>query len=138
VSADCIFCRIVRGDAPCHRICEDASTFAFLDLFPASRGHALVVPRAHFESLFELDAGTQAAVAETARRLARALRKALEPDGLGVHQLNGAAAGQTVFHHHVHLIPRREGEPFALHGRRQGDAAELARTAAAIAAALEP
>lgn len=135
-SPDCIFCRIVAGDAPAHRVHEDERTLTFLDLFPVGRGHLLVVPKTHGENLFEVGAEDLQAVMAVSQRMAFALREALAPDGIGVHQLNGAAAGQTVFHYHMHLIPRHMGDPPALHGRVQGDDAELARTAAEIRAAL--
>lgn len=135
---DCIFCRIARGEAPCARICEDADTLAFLDLFPASEGHALVIPRAHCADVFEAPPAALRAVAATARRVAVGLRTALAPDGLSLHQLNGRAAGQTVFHYHVHLIPHSGsagGEP-RIHGRRQADPGDLERLARRIAAEL--
>ena len=132
----CIFCAIAAGTAPGHRIAEDDRVLAFLDLFPAARGHTLIVPRAHAENLFEVGEEDLAAVAVTSRRIARAIRRALAPDGLGVFQLNGAAAGQTVFHYHMHLIPRWAGTPLALHGRRRAEDSELAPVAEEIRKAL--
>ena len=134
---DCIFCRIAAGEAPCFRVCEDERVLVFMDLFPVARGHTLVVTRGHFENLFETPPEVLAAVATHARRVARAIRRVLSPAGLGVYQLNGAAAGQTVFHYHAHLIPRQPGDPLALHGRRQGDANELAALAERLRGALE-
>ena len=133
---DCIFCHIVAGDAPAHRVHEDERTLTFLDLFPVGRGHLLVVPKRHGENLFDVDPEDLQAVMAVSRRMAFALREALAPDGIGVHQLNGAAAGQTVFHYHMHLIPRNQGDPPVLHGRVQGEESELARTAAEIRAVL--
>jgi histidine triad (HIT) family protein len=135
-SADCIFCRIVAGEAPCFKVHEDDLTLTFMDLYPVGQGHTLIVPRVHHESLFEMEEAPLLRVMMHSRRLARAIRKALGPDGIGVHQLNGAAAGQTVFHYHMHLIPRWHGDPIALHGRRQAEGPELAEVAAKIAAAL--
>jgi histidine triad (HIT) family protein len=103
---------------------------------PASRGHLLIVPKRHFSDLLDSDDASLARVIENSRRLARALKRALAPDGIGVHQLNGAAAGQTVFHYHMHLIPRRLGDPVGFHGRRLAQQSELAEVAAQIAAAL--
>jgi len=134
--ADCIFCRIVAGEAPAHRVREDERTLTFLDLFPVGRGHLLVVPKRHGENIFEVAAEDLQAVMGVSQRMAFALRRSLAPDGIGIHQLNGAAAGQTVFHYHMHLIPRHMGDPPVLHGRVQGDDAELARTCAEIRAAL--
>ena len=93
------------------------------------------MPKAHAENLFEADPAALDAVMRASRRLAFALKQALAPDGIGVHQLNGAAAGQTVFHYHMHLIPRNHGDPIAFHGRRQGDPARLAKNARRIGAA---
>lgn len=135
-SPDCIFCRIIAGEAPCQKVHEDAWTITFMDLFPAARGHTLIVPKAHHENLFEMDEEPLRQVAANSRSLAWALRKVLAPDGIGVHQLNGAAAGQTVFHYHMHLIPSWHGRPLALHGRRRAEPEELGRLAADLSAAL--
>lgn len=134
--ASCIFCRIVSGQAPCHRVHEDEQTLSFMDLFPVSDGHTLVVTRQHYPTLFEASEASLVAVTASARRVAHAIRAALEPDGLALAQLNGAAAGQTVFHYHMHLIPRAEGDGFSLHGRKRGDPERLAELARRIAAAL--
>jgi len=131
-AADCIFCRIVRGEAPSFRVHEDALTLAFLDIAPVSDGHVLVIPRAHFENLFEVTPDVVAAVAVSSRRVAHALRAELAPDGLAVAQLNGEAAGQTVFHYHMHLIPRRHGDGFVFHGRAPGKPERLRELAAAL------
>jgi histidine triad (HIT) family protein len=129
----CIFCQIVRGEAPCVRIAEDDGALAFLDIFPASEGHTLVIPKVHAENIFEIDAAAALAVAGLARRTAHALRAALAPEGLAIYQANGAAAGQTVWHYHVHLIPRHPGEGMLFHGRRRADEARLRELAGSIA-----
>jgi histidine triad (HIT) family protein len=134
---DCIFCRIVRGEMPCFKVCEDDRTLTFMDVFPVAQGHTLVVTKEHFSDIFEVDGEALAAVAATSLRVAHAIRRALDPDGLGVFQLNRAAAGQTVFHYHMHLLPRRTGEAFALHSRNRADDEQLRATAKRIAAALE-
>jgi histidine triad (HIT) family protein len=134
---DCIFCRIVRGEVPCFEVCEDDRTLTFMDIFPVAAGHTLVITKEHFSDIFEVDGETLAAVAASSLRVAQAIRKVLDPDGLGVFQLNRAAAGQTVFHYHMHLIPRNKGEAFALHSRTRGDDDELRATADRLAAALE-
>jgi histidine triad (HIT) family protein len=136
LSVDCVFCRIVAGDAPSHRVHEDALTLAFLDLFPVSRGHLLIIPKRHYSDLFGADDASLERVIASSRRLAHALARALEPDGIGVHQLNGSAAGQTIFHYHMHLIPRRAGDPILIHGRKEAPAQELAEVARRIRAAL--
>jgi histidine triad (HIT) family protein len=136
--APCIFCEIVAGRVGAAKVAESEHALAFLDLFPVAEGHTLVIPKVHYANLFDADETTLAAVHVLARRVARAQRRALAPDGLMITQLNGAAAGQTVFHYHAHLIPRQEGAPLALHGRRRAEAAELDALAVRIAAALEP
>ncbi len=135
--ATCIFCKIVRGEAPGFKVCEDALTVTFLDVFPVAAGHALVVTREHFENLFEISPEALAAVTAASGRVAKAIRKELNPDGLGVFQLNGAAAGQSVFHYHMHLIPRSAGEAFKLHARVRGEDRDLREMAARLRAALD-
>ncbi|MDX2168213.1 MAG: HIT domain-containing protein [Deltaproteobacteria bacterium] len=135
-ASDCIFCRIVAGDAPAHRVHEDAHTLSFMDAFPVTDGHTLVVTKAHAPTIFDASEAALTAVAASARRVAHAIRATLAPDGLMVFQLNGAAAMQTVFHYHRHLMPRRDGEPLALHSRVPGDPARLAEIAAQLRAAL--
>ena len=136
----CIFCRIESGDAPAARVYEDEQTLAFLDIQPLARGHVLVIPREHVENLYEISDDSLAAVARTSRRLAAALKRVFEPEGLRVFQLNGAPAGQTVFHYHLHLVPKNAGEPdigpAALHGRRLADPAELEALAAQLRGVL--
>jgi histidine triad (HIT) family protein len=132
----CIFCAIVAGNAPAHRVYEDDTTLSFMDIQPVSDGHLLIVPKRHYETLLEADEPSLLAVMSASLRIAHALKRALGPDGIGVHQLNGAAAGQTVFHYHMHLIPRNHGDPIAFHGRTPGDPARLAENAQRIAAAL--
>ena len=135
-SRGCIFCAIVAGTAPSERVYENDRVIVFMDIQPVGDGHLLIVPKRHFESLFEADEESLLAVMSLSRRVAHALKRALAPDGIGVHQLNGAAAGQTVFHYHMHLIPRNHGDPIAFHGRTAGDPARLAENARRIAAAL--
>ena len=132
----CIFCRIVSGEAPCSLVYEDELTLVFMDIQPVSRGHTLIITREHFENLYEVSEQAIAAVACVSRRLAPAIRQVTAPDGLRVFQLNGAAAGQTVFHYHMHLIPRFTGQAEHFPGRVQADPTELAAVAAEIAAAL--
>jgi histidine triad (HIT) family protein len=138
VKEGCIFCAIVSGKAPAHRVAEDGEALAFLDLFPVSDGHTLVIPKDHAENVFEMQDGPMRATAALARRVARAIRAEIAPDGLAVYQANGEAAGQTVWHYHQHLIPRRLGEAMTFHGRGKGDEARLRAIAARIAARIEP
>jgi histidine triad (HIT) family protein len=132
-----IFSRIVAGEIPAVKLYEDAQTFAFMDIGPASRGHSLVIPKDEHADLFDTPAETFAAVMLSAQRVAKALKAALGCDGLNLIQNNGAAAGQTVFHLHVHLIPRWEGDgAVKLWSPGQASAAELEALATQVRAAL--
>jgi histidine triad (HIT) family protein len=133
---NCIFCKIARGEAPAVRVYEDDQTLAFMDISPASEGHTLVVSKMHFPNLLAIDTSTLTAVTLASQRLACALDRALQPDGIRVSQFNGAAAGQTVFHYHVHLIPIRQGQQVGAHGRSPADPEALAGIAARIRAAV--
>ncbi len=121
----CIFCAIVGGDAPCVKLHEDDLTITFLDLFPVARGHTLIVTKEHYDDIFSVAPDALSRVAANSIRLARAIDSALVPDGLSVVQLNRAAAGQTVFHYHMHLIPRIQGDKLEIHSRVRGDEDEL-------------
>ncbi len=112
VPADCIFCAIARGDAPAERVHEDERTVAFMDINPATHGHALVIPRAHCQDIFDADPADVAAVATTAQILATAARDSFRTDGINIVQASGAAAFQTVFHLHFHVIPRYHSDRF--------------------------
>ena len=122
----CIFCAIVDRSAPARIVHEDDRTLAFMDLFPLTRGHALVVPKAHCDSLLDCDPDDAAAVMRTSQRVAQAAMRAYAPDGLNLLQTNGAAALQTVFHLHVHVLPRYVGDGFHVEfTREKGVDAEL-------------
>ncbi|GIV04251.1 MAG: HIT family protein [Fimbriimonadales bacterium] len=116
---------------------EDDKVIVFLDIFPVSEGHTLVVTKTHYSDLFEADSESLEAVAKVAKKVAHALREVVRPAGLMVFQLNGSAAGQTVFHYHMHLMPRAQGEPLRLHARQPGDPTRLAELAAKLRAALQ-
>lgn len=131
-----VFARILRGELPCHRIHEDAATLAFLDIMPQAEGHTLVIPKERAESLLDLSPGGAAALIQTTQRVARAVKAAMGVPGLMIAQLTGAAAGQTVFHVHMHIIPRVSGIDLKLHARGMEAPETLAATAARIRAAL--
>lgn len=135
---DNVFGKILRGDLPCIRVAETDATLAFMDLFPQARGHTLVIPKVlGARNLLELPPSAIAPLFQEVRRVAIAIETALKPDGLIVTQFNGAPAGQTVFHLHVHLIPRWLGEALKGHGQApKADTATLQALAAEIAAAL--
>lgn len=107
---DCIFCSIVRGEAPSTRVYEDESVVAILDIFPWTEGHTLVIPRNHAANIFDISPEDSASVIRAARRIAPALRDAVGAEGLNLLQSNGSAAWQTVDHFHLHLIPRWSGD----------------------------
>ncbi|OEC54939.1 MULTISPECIES: HIT family protein [Pseudomonadaceae] len=121
-----IFAQIIRGDAPCYRLYEDDDVLAFLDLFPQSYGHALVIPkRSAARNLLDVDPEALAKVMAVVQRLSRVITEELKPAGVQVAQFNGAPAGQTVFHLHFHIIPRYEGEGLGVHASQKADPAEL-------------
>ena len=107
---DCIFCRIIAGEIPSHKVYEDDEALAFLDINPATRGHTLVIPKQHAPDLFGITPESASAVTRGTQRVAQIMRSVLQPDGINVLQNNGGAAGQVVFHYHVHVIPRWEGD----------------------------
>jgi len=128
--ADCLFCKIIAGELPAQIVDEDARTMAFMDINPATRGHALVVPRAHSEDLYELPAEDVTATALAAQRLALRARDALGADGVNLLNSCRPAAWQTVFHFHVHVIPRYADDPLRLPWvPGPGDAGEIAASA---------
>jgi histidine triad (HIT) family protein len=127
---DCIFCRIIAGELPGQVVQEDERTVAFMDISPATRGHALVVPRNHSRNLLEIEREDLEATVLAAQALARRMRERLGADGVNLLNSCGPAAWQTVFHFHVHVIPRYEGDPLQLPWKPEpGDADEIAAVA---------
>ena len=128
--ADCIFCKIAAGEAPAEIVQEDEHTLAFMDLNPWTRGHALVIPRRHSRNLYEIEHEDLDQTMEGAKRLALRARDALGCDGVNLINSCEPAAWQTVFHFHVHVIPRYEGDPLRLPGQPmdvgEGELAEVA------------
>jgi histidine triad (HIT) family protein len=111
---DCLFCKIVAGEIPATRVAEDERTIAFMDINPATRGHLLVIPREHAKDLLEIEPEDLAAVARTAQRVAATMPERLGADGVNLLNSCGRAAWQTVFHFHVHVIPRYDADPLRL------------------------
>ena len=127
---DCLFCKIVAGDLPSTRVDEDERTVAFMDINPATRGHLLVVPREHNTDLFDIDAEDLAACNAAAQRLAGRMRERLGADGVNLLNCAGQAAWQTVFHFHLHVIPRYLADPLRLPWNpTPGDRDEIAAAA---------
>jgi histidine triad (HIT) family protein len=134
----CIFCRILSGRAEAHTVYRDPLVTAFMDIHPVTRGHLLVVPNNHFPSLDSLDPQYAAQMMAVARRLAGALRAApLDVDGVNLHLADGVAAGQSVFHCHLHVIPRYDGDGFGFR-RPLGIAGADAQDIEQIASMLRP
>jgi histidine triad (HIT) family protein len=114
MKADCVFCRIVAKQIPASVVFEDAATLAFMDLGQVNPGHVLVACKAHADDIYGLDEAQAAAVFRSAARVARAVRDAFGPPGLSIYQANGKPAGQTVFHFHLHVLPRHEADGMQL------------------------
>ncbi len=130
---DCIFCKIVAGELPSQIVDQDERTIAFMDISPATRGHALVVPRRHSRDLLEIDAVDLEATIDAAQRLARRVQARLGADGINLLNSCGSAAWQTVFHFHIHVIPRYEDDPLRLPWTPSpGDSGEIAEAAAQL------
>jgi diadenosine tetraphosphate (Ap4A) HIT family hydrolase len=135
---DCVFCQIVRGQLPASYVHADEDVVAFMDLRPMTPGHLLVVPRTHATGLMELDEADGVRMWFVAHRLGRALRHTkLRCDGVNIFVTDGAAAGQEVFHTHLHVVPRFPGDGVRIEAdRRTGERAELDSTGAAVRAGL--
>ena len=135
---DNIFGKMIRGEIPATKVYEDGTVFAIMDIFPQSKGHVLVIPKAESRNLLDADPAALAAVIPQVQRVAKAVRAALQPDGIRIVQYNEAPAGQSVFHLHFHVIPVYDGVPVGRHGQDgRADDAELTAQAEAIAAALK-
>ena len=118
--SECIFCKIAAGTAACHEIYRDEATLAFMDINPANDGHCLVIPKAHFENVFDMPPSDFGKVASTAAKVARAVNEVLQPGGINLTQANGAAAGQSVLHVHIHVLPRQAGDNLLMNWSRDG------------------
>ena len=134
---DCIFCAIIAGEIPAAKVYEDEHVFAFMDIAPANPGHTLVIPKQHYRNIFDMSTEVGSKIMQAAIPLANAIRVALNPDGLNLFQSNEAAGFQTVFHFHLHLIPRWESDPLRLPWRpSEGDMEQINNIAAKIRDAL--
>jgi histidine triad (HIT) family protein len=131
-----VFAKILRGEIPAAKVYEDDYTLAFMDVMPQADGHTLVIPKVEAENIFDIPDTALAQLIATTQRVARAVAAAFEPDGVLISQLNGPAAGQSVFHIHFHIIPRYGDKPLRGHARGMADAALLDEYAARVRAAL--
>jgi len=130
---DCIFCKIVAGTVPCFKLFEDGETLAFMDINPVHDGHCLVIPKAHYPTIFEIAPDAMAAAAHAAVRLAQAVNRAVKPDGLNLVQSNGPGAAQSVGHFHIHVLPRRIGDGLLVNwDLKPGDMPHIAEIAKRI------
>ena len=133
-----VFARILRGELPCAKIAEDEHTLSFMDIMPSTKGHCLVIPKEAAATLFDLSPGAACRLMLAAQRVAKAVRKAVACPGVMLVQLNGSAAGQSVPHIHIHVVPRVHGLDLTLHGRAQAPLPELEALAIRIRQELEP
>ena len=127
-----IFAKILRGEIPAFKVHEDANTLAFMDVMPQSEGHTLVIPKTNARNFFDIEPASLAELIKSTQHVAKAVRKAFNPDGLRIIQFNEPAAGQTVFHIHFHIVPCYEGQALKSHSRDMADKAVLAEHAERI------
>lgn len=131
-----IFAKILRGEAPAIKVYEDEATLAFMDIMPQVEGHTLVIPKEGAESIFDLSPEGAAALIRSTQKVAAAVKEATQAPGIMIAQLNGPAAGQTVFHIHFHILPRHHGIELKMHAREMADPEQLKAMAAKISAAI--
>ncbi|HMM15019.1 MAG TPA: HIT family protein [Parvibaculum sp.] len=131
-----IFAKIIRGEAPSFKVHEDDRTLAFMDVMPQSEGHTLVIPKSPAENMFDLSADDAANLMRVTQKVAVAVKRAIKAPGIMIAQLNGPEAGQTVFHIHMHIIPRWHGIDLKLHAREMADFEVLKKQAELIKAEL--
>lgn len=134
---DCIFCKIVKGEIPCNKIYENEDVFVFLDRAPVNIGHSLVIPKKHFKNIYETQDEILAEMMKTIKIIATAIKSKIKADGINIIMNNDKAAGQVVFHSHIHIIPRLTSDGFTLwHGRRPYKEGEASETAQKIISAI--
>ncbi|WP_038036936.1 HIT family protein [Thermopetrobacter sp. TC1] len=133
---DNVFAKILRGELPAHKVYEDDKTLAFMDIMPRTDGHTLVIPKNPSRNLLDIDEEDLCAVMRTVKKIARAVRRAFDAEGVLIQQFNEPAAGQEVFHTHFHVLPRRAGEPLKPHTGQMADQELLKAHAERIRQAL--
>jgi histidine triad (HIT) family protein len=136
---DCIFCKIAKGEIPCHNIYEDQKVLAFADINPIAEGHTLVIPKRHAADLWEIRVDDLAAIHLASKKIAQAMKKALKPLGVACLQLNGKGVNQVVLHYHLHLVPRVANTPelpMTCWDLKPGDPEAIKKTAQKIREAL--
>jgi histidine triad (HIT) family protein len=132
-----VFAKILRGEIPAFKVYEDEHTLAFMDAMPQSDGHTLVVPKTRARNFFDIEPATLADLIQKTQHVAKAVRRAFQPDGMRIIQFNEPAAGQTVFHIHFHIVPCYGSVPMRMHNRDWADKAVLAEHAERIRQALQ-
>jgi histidine triad (HIT) family protein len=136
---DCIFCKIIKGEIPCFKVYEDNNVLAFEDINPIAEGHTLIIPKKHAQDLWEISGEDLTAIHLASQKVIRAIKKALNPTGVALLQLNGRGANQVVGHYHLHLMPRiGEGPPLPVTDweLKEGDMEAIKKTAQKIAEAI--
>jgi histidine triad (HIT) family protein len=134
----CVFCKIVAGELPCFKLYEDDTTLAFMDINPVNEGHCLAIAKEHVEMIYDAPAGLVGKTAETARKLARAVKAVFRPDGINLVQSNGPGAAQSVMHFHIHVLPRRLGDDLRINWPlKPGNKDAIGRLAEKIRAAMD-
>ena len=118
---DCIFCKIVNGEIPCYRVYEDEFVLAFLDINPVSAGHTLVIPKKHYENIYDISEEDLICVTMVTKNLAKKYKQLFEADGITIHQANEKAGGQIIFHYHMHIVPRYSNDGLKLWFHRDSD-----------------
>ena len=136
---DCIFCKIVKGEIPCFKVYEDNMVLAFADINPVAEGHTLIIPKRHVRDLWEITGEDLTAIHLASKKIVQAIKDSLRPIGVAALQLNGQGVNQVVMHYHLHLIPRKSGDPeltMTSWEMKQGDMEAIRHTAESIAAAI--
>lgn len=131
---DCVFCKIIKGELPSYRVYEDEDILTVLDINPVSRGHCLVIPKKHFENIFDIDDIILQKIISGAKLISKKLAKSLKADGINLLQANGEKAGQVVFHFHLHVVPRYNNDGLNFHpaSRQEPTLEELKKLAEKI------
>jgi len=136
-TTSCIFCKIIAGEIPCFKLYEDDRVLSFMDINPFNEGHCLVLTKAHAENLYSADESDLAGCIRAAKKVATAVSRVVAPDGLNLVQANGAGAGQTVFHFHIHVFPRKTGDNASFDwGHQPGDMERIGKLAERIRTAI--
>ncbi len=122
---DCVFCKIISGEIPCYKVYEDEDFLAFLDIYPVNMGHTLVIPKGHFENIFSLPDDVASKYFVVVKKIASVVKEVMNADGINIGMNNLSAAGQVVFHSHIHIIPRYKNDGLNHWGNKDVDKDEM-------------